>query len=50
MQQPAPQPSARNRDRSEVFAFEVTDGMFDFMEDSFELPAPEEEAAERSSG
>lgn len=38
---------ARNRDRGEIFAFEVTDGMFDFMEDRFELPAPEEEAEER---
>ena len=50
MQQPAPLPSARNRDRSEIFAFAVTDGMFDFMEDSFELPAEEEEAMERESG
>lgn len=39
----------RNHDRSETFAFEVTDGMFDFMEDRFELPAPEEEAVERVS-
>jgi hypothetical protein len=41
---------ARNHDRGEVFAFEVTDGMFEFMEDRFELPAPEEEAVERRSG
>ncbi|MBE9553908.1 MAG: ATP-binding protein [Proteobacteria bacterium] len=40
----------RNHDRSEVFAFEVTDGMFEFMEDRFELPAEEEEAVERRSG
>ena len=40
----------RNHDRSEVFAFEVTDGMFDFMEDRFELPVAEEEAVERRSG
>lgn len=40
----------RNHDRSEPFAFEVTDGMFDFMEDRFDSPAPEEEAVERSSG
>lgn len=39
----------RNHDRSETFAFEVTDGMFDFMEDRFELPAPEEGAVERVS-
>lgn len=32
----------RNRDRSEVFAFEVTDGMFDFMEDRFEPPGDDE--------
>jgi predicted kinase len=40
---------ARNRDGSEVFAFEVTDGMFEFMEDRFEIPAPEEKAVERRS-
>ena len=39
----------RNHDRSEVFAFEVTDGLFEFMEDRFEAPAPEEEAVERAS-
>ena len=40
----------RNQDRSEVFAFEVTDGMFDFMEDRFEAPVAEEEAVELRSG
>lgn len=40
----------RNRDRSEVFAFEVTDGMFDFMENRFDPPTPEEEAVERRNG
>ncbi len=40
----------RNQDRSEIFAFEVTDGMFDFMEDRFDPPAPEEEALERRNG
>jgi len=39
----------RNEDRSEVFAFTVTDGMFDFMEDRFEPPTPDEEAMERPS-
>lgn len=33
----------RNQDRSEVFAFEVTDGMFDFMEDRFETPGEDEQ-------
>jgi predicted kinase len=37
---------ARNEDHSEVFAFAVTDGMFDFMEDRFEVPAPDEDALE----
>lgn len=40
---------ARNEDRSEVFAFAVTDGMFDFMEDRFEAPAREEGAVEHRS-
>lgn len=40
----------RNEDGSETLAFEVTDGMFDFMEDRFELPAPEEEAVDHISG
>lgn len=35
---------ARNDSRSEVFAFAVTDGMFDFMENRFEALAPEEGA------
>ena len=28
----------RNEEQSDTFAFEVTDGMFDFMEDFFEAP------------
>jgi predicted kinase len=40
----------RNHDRSEIFAFKVTNGMLDFMEDMFELPAEEEGAVERRNG
>ncbi len=39
----------RNHDGSEVFVFEVTDGMFDFMEDRFETPVEEEGAVERQT-
>ena len=33
---------ARNQDRGETFAFEVTPGMFDFMETKFESPTEAE--------
>ena len=39
----------RSQDRSNVFDFEATDCMVDFMEDQFEPPAPEEEAVERQA-
>jgi hypothetical protein len=39
-----------DHDHSKAFALEVTDGMFDFMEDRFETPAAEEEAVERRNG
>lgn len=32
----------RNEDNSEIFAFKVTDGMFDFMERMFEPPGEDE--------
>lgn len=32
----------RNEDHSEIFAFQVTDGMFDFMERMFEPPGEDE--------
>lgn len=40
----------RNVDGSETLAFTVTDGMFDFMENRFESPAPEEGAVQHPSG
>lgn len=40
----------RNGDGSEILAFQVTDSMFDFMEDRFEPPVPEEAAIDRISG
>jgi len=39
----------RNRDQSEVFAFEVTEPVFDFMEQRFEAPAPDEQPMEVTS-
>ena len=33
---------ARNRNHGEVFAFEATDGMFEFMENRFGSPAADE--------
>jgi len=33
---------ARNRDRGEVFAFEATDGMFEFIDNRFGSPATDE--------
>ena len=39
----------RNQDRSETFAFEVTDAMFDFMEKRFQAPSAQENAVSFST-
>ena len=39
----------RNEDNSETMAFAVTDGMFEFMENRFEAPAPEESPLDHNS-
>jgi len=39
----------RNRDRNEVFVFEVTKPIFDFMEQRFEEPGPDEQPMEVTS-